>query len=58
MFEELLTCKTEELQQNAERISASLESSNDAEAFIRTLKTRVPELTVEQEKRLHRLGRQ
>ena len=57
MFEILLTCKTEELQKNAEMISASLESNNDVETFIRALKTRVPELTVEQEKRLHKLGR-
>jgi len=56
MFEILLTCKTEELQQNAERISKSLESEN-VEEFIHTLKKRVPELTVIQEKKLHKLGR-
>ena len=49
MFEILLTCKPEELQQNAEQISTYLESKN-AEEFIRILKKRVPELTVIQEK--------
>lgn len=57
MFEILLDCKPEELQQNAERISVSLEQKN-VEEFIRTLKKRVPELTVAQEKQLHKLGRQ
>jgi len=56
VFEILLTCKPEELQQNAERISVSLESEN-VEEYIRALKKRVPELTVEQEKKLHKLGR-
>jgi len=50
MFEILLTCKPEELQQNAERISMSLELEN-AEEYIRALKKRVPELTVEETKK-------
>ena len=56
MFDAILTCKVEELQENAERISVFLEP-DDVEVFIRTLWTRVPELTVAQEKELHKLGR-
>ena len=44
MFDELTTCKPEELQEYAE-------------TFIRILWNRVSELTDEQEKRLHQLGR-
>lgn len=46
----------EELQEYAERIAKMLNDDN-AETFIRTLWNRVPELTNEQEKRLHQLGR-
>lgn len=56
MFDELTTCKPEELQEYAERIAKMLNDDN-AETFIRTLWKRVPELTNEQEKRLHQLGR-
>lgn len=56
MFDELTTCKPEELQECAERIAKMLNDDN-AETFIRTLWNRVPELTNEQEKRLHQLGR-
>ena len=56
MFDILLTCEIEELQQNAEQIVPSLEKEN-VEKFIRTLWERVPELTVAQEKQLHKFGR-
>ena len=57
MFDILSTCKPEELFKNTEELSAKLETPEDAEALIRILWKRVPELTVEQEKELHRLGR-
>lgn len=56
MFDELTTCKPEELQEHAEGIAKMLNADN-AETFIRILWNRVPELTDEQEKRLHQLGR-
>ena len=56
MFEILLSCKPEELQYHAERIAQELRQE-DVEPFIRTLWKRVPELSVEQEKKLHQLGR-
>ena len=56
MFEILLSCKIDELYQYAEVISKSLEQK-DVETFIRTLWKRVPELSVPQEKQLHKLGR-
>lgn len=56
MFDKLTTCKPEELQEHAERIAKMLNADN-AEAFICILWSRVPELTDEQEKRLHQLGR-
>ena len=56
MFDELTTCKPEELQEHAEKIAQTLNADN-AETFIHILWKRVPELTDEQEKRLHQLGR-
>lgn len=56
MFDELTTCKPEELQEHAEGIAKMLNADN-AETFIRILWNRVPELTDEQEKSLHQLGR-
>ena len=56
MFDELTTCKPEELQEHAEKIAQTLNADN-AETFIRILWKRVPELTDEQEKRLYQLGR-
>ena len=56
MFDELTTCKPEELQKHAEKIAQTLNADN-AETFIRILWKRVPELSDEQEKRLHQLGR-
>lgn len=49
MFDELTTCKPEELQEYAERIAQTLNADN-AETFIRILWNRVSELTDEQEK--------
>ena len=56
MIDELKTCRPEELQEHDERIARTLHADN-AEAFIRILWQRVPELTDEQERRLHQLGR-
>ena len=56
MFYELTTCKPEELREHAERIAKIL-NPDHAEAFIRILWNRVPELTDEQERKLHQLGR-
>ncbi|MDO5559842.1 MAG: hypothetical protein Q4F95_09625 [Oscillospiraceae bacterium] len=56
MFEELLNCTPEDLQEKAERISMTVDEEN-AETFIRTLFSRVTELSDEQEKELHKLGR-
>ena len=56
MFEIVLTCKIEELYQHAEQISKTLKKE-DVEPFIRTLWKRVPELSVSEEKKLHKLGR-
>lgn len=56
MFDELIACRPEELQEHAERIAKTLNVDN-AEAFIRILWKRVPELTDEQERKLHQLGR-
>lgn len=56
MFDELTTCKPEALQGYAEKIAGTLNADN-AEAFIRILWKRVPELTEEQERKLHQLGR-
>lgn len=56
MFDILLTCKIEELQHYAEELSLKL-TKEEVEPFIRTLWKRVPELSVEQEKKLHQLGR-
>lgn len=57
MYDILLTCKLEELLNNTEKLSLTLKSSEDAEQLIRILFKRVPELTIEQEKELHKLGR-
>lgn len=56
MFDELTICKPAELREHAEKMAKMLNADN-AEAFIRILWSRVPELTDEQEKRLHQLGR-
>ena len=57
MFEILLTCKREELLFYTQKISLSIKTKEEAEELIRTLWKRVPELSIEQEKELHRLGR-
>lgn len=57
MFEILLTCKTEELLYHTEQLFESLKDENEADQLIRILWKRVSELTDEQEKELHKLGR-
>lgn len=57
MFEKKLTCRPEELLLNTEILFAQTETAENAEILIRMLWKRVPELTVEQEKKLHKLGR-
>lgn len=57
MFEILSVCKPEELLQYAEQFYPLLENEADAEKLIRILWKRVPELTIQQEKELHKLGR-
>ena len=48
---------TDELYKNTERIFASIKTEAEAEIVIRILWGRVSELTEEQEKALHKLGR-
>lgn len=57
MYDILLTCKAEELLNNTERLFDEIKTEQDAETVIRMLWKRVPELTEQQEKELHRLGR-
>ena len=57
MYEILTICKPEELLRYSEELSVQLETAEEAEKFIRILWKRVPELTVQQEKELHQLGR-
>lgn len=57
MFEILLTCSLEELLGYTETLSAQIETAEEAEKLIRMLWKRVPELTVQQEKDLHKLAR-
>lgn len=57
MFEKILTCRPEELLLNTEILFAQTETAENAEILIRMLLKRVPELTVQQEKDLHKLGR-
>ena len=57
MYDILTVCKPEELQRYSEELSVNLETAEDAEKFIRILWKRVPELTEQQEKELHKLGR-
>ena len=57
VYDILTVCKPEELQRYSEELSVNLETAEDAEKFIRILWKRVPELTEQQEKELHKLGR-
>lgn len=57
MFEILSVCKPEELLEYTEQFYPLLENEEEAEKFIRILWKRVPELTTQQEKELHKLGR-
>lgn len=55
MFDELLGCSTDELYANAVRLAEQLTTEEMAKEWIITLFKRVPELTEEQEKKLHQL---
>lgn len=57
MFEIISTCRPEELLRYTEILSTQIEIAEDAEKLIRMLWKRVPELTVQQERDLHKLGR-
>jgi len=57
MYEELVTYPPEELYQISEPAAEKLADAEEAREFILTVFKRVPELTEEQEKRLHKLGR-
>lgn len=57
MFKILSVCSAEELLQYTEQFYPLLENEEEAEKFIRILWKRVPELTIQQEKELHKLGR-
>ncbi|MBE6023452.1 MAG: hypothetical protein E7231_09495 [Cellulosilyticum sp.] len=57
MYNVLLTCRTEELLISTEQIFDSIKTEAEAETVIRILWERVPELTEQQEKELHKLGR-
>ncbi len=57
MYNVLLTCRLEELLINTEQIFDSIKTEAEAETVIRILWERVPELTEQQEKELHKLGR-
>ena len=57
MFEILAICRAEELLKHTEQFFEVLKNEEEAENLIRTLWKRVPELTDQQEKELHKLGR-
>lgn len=55
---ELITfCKTDELLGITESFLNAVESVEEAEKFIKALWARAPELTDEQEKEIHKVGR-
>ena len=56
MYEEMMTCRINDLSEIAERL-AELTSEEMAREWIITLFKRAPELTEDQEKKLHQLGR-
>ena len=57
MFKDILSCKISELNGIIEEYYYSLETKEEAELLIRTIWKRVPELNVQQEKEIHKLGR-
>lgn len=57
MYDVFLTCKPEELLYYFEQEFDSIRTEAEAEMVIRLLWNRVPELTEQQEKELHKLGR-
>lgn len=57
MFDILLTCKPEELLGCFEQVFDTIKTEAEAETVIRLLWKHVPELTEQQEKVIHKLGR-
>lgn len=57
MFDILETCSADELYRNAKILANELTSEDMAREWIIALFRRTSELTVEQEKKLHQLGR-
>ena len=57
MYEEMTICRTNDLYEIAERLAETITSEEMAREWIITLFKRAPELTEEQEKKLHQLGR-
>jgi len=57
MYEEMMTCRINDLYEIAERLAETLTSEEMAKEWIITLFKRALELTEEQEKKLHQLGR-
>ena len=54
---EMMTCRINDLYEIAERLAETITSEEMAREWIITLFKRAPELTEEQEKKLHQLGR-
>jgi hypothetical protein len=57
MFDVLSTCQPEELLHCFEQIFDTIETEVEAETVIRLLQKRATELTDQQEKEIHKLGR-
>ena len=57
MYEEMMICRINDLYKIAERLAETLTSEEMAREWIITLFKRAPELTEEQEKKLHQLSR-
>lgn len=57
MFEKVRTCEVKELLQIAQEFSTDLKTSEEKETFLRILWERVFELSPQQEKELHKVGR-
>lgn len=57
MYEEMMIRRINDLYEIAERLAETITSEEMAREWIITLFKRAPELTEEQEKKLHQLGR-
>ena len=57
MYEEMMICRINDLYEIAERLAETITSEEMAREWIITLFKRAPELTEEQEKKLHQLSR-